>query len=213
MTRQTLRQGLLRSRLEVQPRWDRVLHTQNRCAPTRYLYAGGHTAEVFKVMDALDHARYQPRSFVAAATDRLAATKVQQHEQKWASSTEADAALSATLRVIPRSREVGQSWVTSAVTTAWAAVFSLRVLLLDRPHLVLANGPGTCLPLCLLAQALRMLGLLNCRVVFVESIARTRRLSMTGRILYTLRAADKLFVQWQPLAERFPRSLCAGRVY
>lgn len=176
---------------------------------------------MFKIMDALNKVKYQPRVYVTASSDRLAATKVQQHEQRWVSEhcmhapprATDSTSLDAWLRVIPRSREVGQPWASSAVTTAWAAVFSLRWLLMDKPHLVLANGPGTCLPLCLLARGLRTLGLLNCKVVFVESIARTQKLSMTGRILYTLRACDVLFVQWQQLTKPFPRSVCAGRVY
>jgi beta-1,4-N-acetylglucosaminyltransferase len=180
---------------------------------------------MFKIMEALNKEKYQPRVYVTATTDRLAATKVQQHEQRWASEhcmhtpppsstgTTPSAPLDAALRVIPRSREVGQPWASSAATTTWAALFSLRCLLLDKPHLLLANGPGTCLPLCLLARGLCVLRLLNCKVVFVESIARTQKLSMTGRILYTLHASDVLFVQWQQLTKVFPRSVCAGRVY
>ena len=192
---------------------------------------------MFKVLDGMDKQRYQPRTFVAASTDRLALTKVQQHELRWASegsaqstaqNEEAQGAESGVaavqskvgvatpqcnLRTIPRSREVGQPWISSALSTLWASLFSLQVLLTDRPHLVLANGPGTCLPLCLLAQGLRVVGLLNVRVVFVESIARTQRLSMTGTILYRLRAADELFVQWEQLRDSFPRCAYAGRVY
>jgi beta-1,4-N-acetylglucosaminyltransferase len=180
---------------------------------------------MFKVLDSMRRQRYQPRVYVAAATDQLALTKVQQHEQRWAAADEAAAGkrlasqtsvssrAPCTLRVIPRSREVRQSWVTSAVTTLWAALFSLRLLLLDRPQLLLANGPGTCLPLCLLARTLRLMSLLNCKVVFVESIARTQKLSMTGAILHKLHASDLFFVQWEQLQDRCPGAIYAGRVY
>jgi beta-1,4-N-acetylglucosaminyltransferase len=39
------------------------------------------------------------------------------------------------------------------------------------------------------------------------------RLSLTGRILHASRAADALFVQWPEMAERFPRTTYAGRLY
>ena len=178
---------------------------------------------MFKVVDTLDKATYCPRMYVAAVTDRLAATKVQQNEQRWAEQgcaqgcnrdyDQSDAAPVAALQLIPRSREVGQSWLTSACTTAWATLFSVRVICAARPQLLLANGPGTCLPLCLLASGMRLIGLLNCKVVFVESIARTRKLSMTGQILYKLRAADELFVQWEDMKELYPNTTYRGRVY
>jgi beta-1,4-N-acetylglucosaminyltransferase len=198
------------------------------------LNAGGHTAEMFKILDALDKTRYQPRVYIAANTDKLAAVKVQQHESKWraqsadqstppphsptnpdmSGQTRMKAATGhAELKRIPRSREVGQSWVSSALSTAWASLFCVHLLLHLRPRLVLANGAGTCLPVCLFGWLLGSTRLLDCKVVFVESIARTERLSMTGRILYRLHAANLFLVQWGSLAAKFPRAKCVGRVY
>jgi beta-1,4-N-acetylglucosaminyltransferase len=191
---------------------------------------------MFKVLDALDKKRYQPRVYVAAITDHLAKTKVQHHESKWlaqCSTPSADHSQSQRERAddlaihtqldlgtgsvgfkrIPRSREVGQSWFTCALTTAWASLFSAKLLVQEQPHLILANGPGTCLPLCMLAWLLSRIRLLDCRVVFIESIARTEKLSMTGQILYHLRAASEFFVQWDTLAAKFPKARCVGRVY
>jgi beta-1,4-N-acetylglucosaminyltransferase len=48
--------------------------------------------------------------------------------------------------------------------------------------------------------------------VYVESAARTKTMSLTGRILYTTRLADEVFVQWEGLARRYPRAKFAGRV-
>jgi beta-1,4-N-acetylglucosaminyltransferase len=49
--------------------------------------------------------------------------------------------------------------------------------------------------------------------VYVESIARVRKLSLSGRILYLSRMADVLFVQWPALQALLPRSVYAGRLY
>lgn len=59
----------------------------------------------------------------------------------------------------------------------------------------------------------RVLFILDCRVVYVESIARVERLSLSGRILHLSRVADRLFVQWPDMARRFPRTTYAGRLY
>ena len=42
--------------------------------------------------------------------------------------------------------------------------------------------------------------------------ARVQSLSLTGKLLYHLRLADEVFVQWETLAERYPRTTLAGRV-
>jgi beta-1,4-N-acetylglucosaminyltransferase len=47
----------------------------------------------------------------------------------------------------------------------------------------------------------------------VESIARVRKLSLSGTILYYTRMADRFLVQWPELQRRFPRSIYAGRLY
>jgi beta-1,4-N-acetylglucosaminyltransferase len=47
----------------------------------------------------------------------------------------------------------------------------------------------------------------------VESIARVKKLSLSGKILYLSRMADLLFVQWPELQELHPRSVYAGRLY
>jgi hypothetical protein len=59
----------------------------------------------------------------------------------------------------------------------------------------------------------RLLFLSDCRILYVESIARVRKLSLSGYILYFSRMADQFFVQWPELQARFPRSTYAGRLY
>jgi beta-1,4-N-acetylglucosaminyltransferase len=54
---------------------------------------------------------------------------------------------------------------------------------------------------------------MDVRIAYVESIARVRKLSLSGLLLYMSRAADVLFVQWPELQQRFPRSTYAGRLY
>ena len=50
------------------------------------------------------------------------------------------------------------------------------------------------------------------QIVYVESIARVSKLSLSGTILYRMHLADAVFVQWPELQMKYPRSLYAGRV-
>lgn len=169
---------------------------------------------MFRVMGDLDRFKFTPRVYVVAKTDKLGAIKAQQHEQRWAcSDTAVTKSGGAAVHYIPRSREVGQSWVTSALSTLWATLFAVSIVVKERPGLLMVNGPGTCLPLCMIAHVARCLGVLNTKIVFVESIARTRLLSLTGKIIYHCRMSDLFLVQWPGLRQQFPRSQCLGRVY
>jgi hypothetical protein len=103
---------------------------------------------------------------------------------------------------IPRSREVGQSYVTALWSTARALAATARLVAAVRPDVVLVNGPGTCLPVCIAAVGLSLLGVAEPRVVFVESVCRVGSLSLTGRLLYALRLADQVQVQWRSLHDK-----------
>jgi len=103
---------------------------------------------------------------------------------------------------------------TALFTTLYALPRAARLLLAHRPALLLTNGPGTCLPLLLVAAALRFLGLgAPTRVAYVESAARVTSLSLCGRMALRLRLVDRFLVQWPGLAARCPGTAFAGRVY
>lgn len=50
------------------------------------------------------------------------------------------------------------------------------------------------------------------KIVFVESIARVQTLSLSGKILYHLRLADLILVQWPVLQHKYPRTQFCGRL-
>ena len=117
------------------------------------------------------------------------------------------------VHTIRRSREVGQSFGSSVWTTGLALLDSVALVSASRPQLVLCNGPGTCLPLVAASVALRAVGPSRvCGCVYVESVARVQHLSLTGRLLYSLRLADAFFVQWEALVRAHPRAVCLGRL-
>ncbi|KAG2492187.1 hypothetical protein HYH03_009435 [Edaphochlamys debaryana] len=174
------------------------------------LGSGGHTAEMLMLMDSMPLQLYSPRTYVVAATDPMSGNKALTREQKWQKTTSPTGFV---VHQIPRSREVGQSYITSIGTTLYSLVFAFGLVFLERPEMVLVNGPGTCIPICAAAFVYRVLGLGRAQIVYVESIARTRRFSLSAKLLYHLRMADLLFVQWEALAKTYPRAVYAGRLY
>ncbi|KAL1516060.1 hypothetical protein AB1Y20_002672 [Prymnesium parvum] len=177
------------------------------------LGSGGHTSEMLSLVGSIDRAKYAPLLYVLARSDSTSLHRVEAAERARARPAEGSQSAAGgpceVLRV-PRSREVAQSYLTSVFTTLYALSTSFAILLRTRPSLLICNGPGTCIPICLAAFALRLLGIKYVTIIYVESVCRVRSLSMSGKIMIHL--ADKFLVQWPQLASRFPKSTYVGRV-
>ncbi|KAK2373913.1 N-acetylglucosaminyldiphosphodolichol N-acetylglucosaminyltransferase [Trifolium repens] len=176
------------------------------------LGSGGHTAEMLNLLAVLQKDRFYPRFYIAAATDNMSLQKALLLENSLASESGTDVAKTAQFMKIYRSREVGQSYITSVWTTLIATVHALWLMIKIRPEVILCNGPGTCIPLCVIAFIFKVLGIRWSSIFYVESIARVRRLSLSGLLLYKLRMADQLFVQWPQLKQQYPRATYVGRL-
>jgi UDP-N-acetylglucosamine:LPS N-acetylglucosamine transferase len=77
-----------------------------------------------------------------------------------------------------------------------------HILRRERPSLILSTGAGLVVPFAIIGR------LLGIRTVFVETLARILRPSLTGRIMYRL--SDRFFYQWTQLQEFFPKAIHGG---
>lgn len=184
-------------------------------------HSGGHTAEMMSLVRVMDLKRYAPRHYIAGATDNMSLPRAERVEAELLKSAQfsdqdtkaADEWLQRSqYSKIYRSREVGQSYVTSVFTTLWAFAHSVVQVLRIQPDVILCNGPGTCLPICVAGFLLKLVGWRWVVVVYVESIARVKKLSLTGLLLYKLRLADQFFVQWKDLKTKYPQANYVGRL-
>uniref|UniRef100_A0AAQ4S4V4 UDP-N-acetylglucosamine transferase subunit ALG14 n=1 Tax=Gasterosteus aculeatus aculeatus TaxID=481459 RepID=A0AAQ4S4V4_GASAC len=167
---------------------------------------GGHTTEILRLVHSLS-AAYTPRHYVIADSDRMSEEKICALER---SKRAPDGEPQFTICRIPRSREVHQSWSSSLISSLRALRYSLPLVFRLRPDVVLCNGPGTCVPLCVAGLLLGILGMKKVLIVYVESICRVETLSLTGKILYPV--SDYFFVQWSSLRDKYPKSIFLGRL-
>ncbi|CAL1401327.1 unnamed protein product [Linum trigynum] len=173
------------------------------------LGSGGHTAEMINILSVMQKYRFTPRFYIAAATDSMSLQKARVLEDSLVDENQ-DEKVPAEFMQIYRSREVGQSYITSIGTTLIAIAHALWLMLRTRPEVVLCNGPGTCVPLCVIAFLFKVVGIRWSCIFYVESIARVKKLSLSGLLLYKLRIADQFFVQWPQLQRKYPRSHYVG---
>jgi UDP-N-acetylglucosamine:LPS N-acetylglucosamine transferase len=80
----------------------------------------------------------------------------------------------------------------------------------ERPDVVLANGPGTCVPILLAAFFVRLVGIKEIKLVLSESYACVNHLSLTSRIMYPF--VDLFTVQWPQLLSLKPEAKYTGRL-
>lgn len=182
--------------------------------------SGGHTAEMVHILRSFlsdekktkkrDFSNLFPkREYIFAVSDKTSVAKIERFERE-----EVQGAGEYENHFVPRAREVGQSYFTSVFTTLLAFWHSWRVYRKTKPDAILTNGPGTCVPVILACFLGKVFGYNSaCKVMYVESVARTRRMSLSGRLCYGLRLADVVFVMWPELKEKYPRSRYCGRIY
>lgn len=188
-------------------------------SPTHLLIilgSGGHTAEMFAMLSALSPTTflrsYTHRTYVISAGDHLSASRARTFEQSLLSQTPSDPATGTatatgagtyTLHTIPRARAIHQPLLTTPLSALRTLLSALALLRTRLPDLILTNGPGTGVVVAAAALALRFAdvgdgrGTSRMRTVYVESWARVRRLSLSGRLL--CRVADRFVVQWEGL--------------
>jgi beta-1,4-N-acetylglucosaminyltransferase len=84
-------------------------------------------------------------------------------------------------------------------------VLALRVLARLRPRAVVSTGAGVAVPFCYAAR------IFGARVVFIESFSRITEPSLTARLVHPV--ANRFFVQWPPLLERFSKAEYKGSIF
>ena len=174
--------------------------------------SGGHTAELLQLLTAATAApssksscvSFSTRHYIVANTDSMSQDKIELFETT--RKTETNVVISK----IPRAREVGQSYLTSILTTVYSQLFCIPHVLRARPDILLVNGPGTCIPVCMFVFLLRVIGMCRGRIVYVESICRVNTLSLSAKILVFF--ADHVLVQWPQLAASSYRCKYIGRL-
>lgn len=81
---------------------------------------------------------------------------------------------------------------------------AFRVLRNEKPTAIVSTGAGVAIPFFLLGRLLRI------PTVYVESLTRIQKPSLTGRLIYPL--ATRFLVQWPELAQKYKKAEFGGNV-
>lgn len=83
-------------------------------------------------------------------------------------------------------------------------IWSIAIILKERPKLIISTGGGCTLPLCYLGK------LLGVKIVYIESLARIHQPSGTGRLIHPI--ADLFLVQWESMLKFYKKAKYWGKV-
>ncbi|KAF2399228.1 Alg14-domain-containing protein [Trichodelitschia bisporula] len=184
--------------------------SRKRSSPTHLLVvlgSGGHTAEMLVMLRDLDPQTYARRTWVVSSGDAFSARKAEEFESDLRQKALDANCGNYEIVTIPRARRVHQSLLSTPVSSLqclWSCIRLLRRVDVQRPDLILSNGPGTGVIVVLASLVLRFFdwssrpgGPGSTRLIYVESWARVKRLSLSGKLL--LRLVDRFLVQWESL--------------
>ncbi|EFA81358.1 putative glycosyltransferase [Heterostelium album PN500] len=96
------------------------------------LGSGGHTAEMFYLLKKLDRDRFNHITYVLADSDKRSLDKITLNDKLPEQRT---------VKTIPRSRNVGQSYIHSIWTTFISLLYCLILVFKEKPDVILCNGP------------------------------------------------------------------------
>jgi beta-1,4-N-acetylglucosaminyltransferase len=161
------------------------------------LGSGGHTAEMLLMLTTINLEEFKRRTWVCSDGDGFSAGRADEVEKRIGTGVW-------DVVTIPRARKVHQSLLTTPVSSLYCLWACLALLRRHPPDIILTNGPGTGVIVVLASVILRFFsftmlgdGADKTRIIYVESLARVKKLSLSGRLLRTV--VDRFIVQWEGL--------------
>ena len=188
------------------------------------LGSGGHTAEMVSLLRSVNPTRYIHRTYLISSGDGFSAdrafdieTTIQsKYKQSGVSKAEEVDPVTGTwdVKVLPRARKIHQPLWTTPLSSIWCLICCVNTLRkismtsisapFEYPDVIITNGPATAVMVILASFILKFFGvvpLYKMKSVYVESWARVKTLSLSGKVLLWMGICDKFVVQWEELAK------------
>lgn len=171
---------------------------------------------------ALDWKDYTHRSWIVSSGDALSAQRAKDFEELAVGLSTQDNLMAGKVKkatdrgpgtydiyTVPRAREIHQPLTTAPISSlkcmlaCWNILNQTAQKDRDFPDVILINGPATATILVFTSIVMRFLNVRGCltrfrmRTIYVESWARVKRLSLSGRLLSHV--VDRFLVQWPQL--------------
>ncbi|KAI0467879.1 oligosaccharide biosynthesis protein Alg14 like-domain-containing protein [Xylaria cf. heliscus] len=173
--------------------------------------SGGHTAEMIQMVERSIRAeKSSHRRWAVGKDDQKSYDKILAFEHRLLDRFSHHRLDSGTFDIVRfgRARYVHQSWLTTPFTAVLSLIDIAQVLttppreqdihISRYPGVIVTNGPGTGFLFLLVARALKLIRRVppsHMRTIYVESWARVKSLSLTGKLIRRFKLADLFIMQ------------------
>lgn len=99
---------------------------------------------------------------------------------------------------------IGPKMIHVIINMFLIAPFLMKILLKERPDVIVSTGGDATCPLCFLGKSLGI------KIIYVESLARVTDLSGNGKVMYHI--ADLFLVQWEGLLRKYKKAQYWGNI-
>lgn len=181
------------------------------------LGSGGHTKEMLAMMEiGFPNVSKMHRRYLISSGDSMSLKHLEAFENDLKMSNGDEQAGTFDKYIVARARKIHQSLLTTPFTALLSVVQVFPLLLSSPftgvrsrqqyPDIILTNGPATGFIVGLVAYLLKMFYVVpedSMQVLYIESWARIRTLSLTGKLFYHTGIADLLLVQHEKVANAY----------
>ncbi|GME97260.1 unnamed protein product [Ambrosiozyma monospora] len=174
------------------------------------LGSGGHTGEMIRILSQFQGKLplYGPRQYIISSGDSTSLLKITEFEKASSNNKKQKQNPQKQYMMIPRARGIGDGKSVALYKTIHSFAITFQKLFQkglhgDLPDFFLCNGPGTAIPIAYSLFFLKFIGLGHTKIIYVESLARVNKLSLTGLLILPI--TDRFLVQWPQLAKQYRR--------
>ena len=84
---------------------------------------------------------------------------------------------------------------------------SLYVYMIEKPDVIISTGALATIPMLFIGHVFHK------KVIYIESFAKIKNPTMTGKLIYNKHIADRFYVQWKSMLEFYPNAIYKGGIY
>ena len=84
---------------------------------------------------------------------------------------------------------------------------SLYVFIKEKPDVIISTGVLAAIPMMVIGRIFKK------KVIYIESFAKINSPTMTGKLIYDKKIADRFYVQWESMLEFYPDAIYKGGIY
>lgn len=101
--------------------------------------------------------------------------------------------------------QVNRKELKSLIQFVGMFFLTFRILLTEKPDVVLSTGAMAAFPALLLGKLLRK------KIIFIECMFNVDEPTLTGKLAYAI--SDLFIVQWEDMLKVYPKAVLGGRVF